>query len=191
MFLEVVRKKHKTKRQDEEELTDEELYERMSLEGTFGRICCLAYIKEDGTVQKGVLSGDEKDLLTEFWRLATNVHRFIGHNIWDFDLPFIYKRSIINGVKPRYDLSFARYRNLPIYDTLCEWDLWNLGFGRKQSLDALAKALNLPTSKDLMDGSEVWSYYKNGKTQEICDYCFKDVELVRLVYYKMTFEEMP
>lgn len=168
----------------------EEIYTETSFEGTFGRICCIGIIKEgdNGIIQKEVFSGTEKEILTNFWKAAQGVHRFIGHNIWAFDLPFIYKRSIINGVKPRWDINFARYRNIPIYDTQQEWELW--GYQKAQKLDTLAKVLGLPTSKDEMDGSMVWEYYQKGKIQEIKKYCMKDVALTRLVYYKMTFEEL-
>lgn len=169
--------------------TAEEIHEETSFEGTFGRICCIGVIKEDqrGIIQKEVFKGSEKEILTKFWETASNVGRFVGHNIWNFDLPFIYKRSIINGVRPRWDISFARYRNFPIYDTQQEWELW--GFQKAQKLDTLAKVFNFPTSKDEMDGSMVWNYYQQGKIDEICNYCMKDVELTRQVYYKMTFEE--
>jgi predicted PolB exonuclease-like 3'-5' exonuclease len=173
--------------------SDISVYESTSLEGTFGRICCIGIIKEGarGIIQKEVLSGDEKEILIKFWQVAQGVGQFIGHNIWGFDLPFIYKRSIINGIKPRRDISFARYRNIPIYDTMVEWDLWNMGKTSGQKLDTLAKVLGLPTSKDDMDGSMVWQYFQDGKIEEICKYCMKDVELTRKVYYKMTFEELP
>jgi predicted PolB exonuclease-like 3'-5' exonuclease len=168
--------------------TIEEIYEETSFEGTFGRICCIGIIKEgtQGVIQKEVFSGTEKEILTKFWKAASDVQRFIGHNIWNFDLPFIYKRSIINNVRPRSDINFARYRNIPIYDTQQEWELW--GFQKAQKLDTLAKVLGLPSSKDEMDGSMVWKYYQEGRIDEICNYCMKDVELTRQVYYKMTFE---
>ncbi len=171
--------------------TVEEIYTETSFEGTFGRICCIGIIKEgdNGIIQKEVFSGTEKEILTKFWKAAAGVHRFIGHNIWSFDLPFIYKRSIINGVKPRNDISFARYRNIPIYDTLAEWELW--GYGKAQKLDTLAKVFELSTSKDEMDGSMVWDYFQKGKIEEIKKYCMKDVVLTRQVYYKMTFEQPP
>lgn len=178
------------KKNGKTEGTDAKIHESTSFEGTFGRICCIGILKENDNkiLQKEVFSGSEKEILERFWETAADADRFIGHNIWAFDLPFIYKRSIINGVKPKF-LNMARYRNIPIYDTLQEWELWN--FGKAQKLDTLAKVLGLPTSKDEMDGSMVWPYYKQGRIDEICKYCMKDVELTRKVYYKMTFEPMP
>ncbi len=190
--VEILKKKNKNNSngKKKEKLTDEKIHLSTSFEGTFGRICCIGIIKEGdrGIVQKEVISGDEKEILTKFWKAAADVDRFIGHNVWAFDLPFIYKRSIIHGVKTKY-LNFARYRNLPIYDLQQEWELWN--FGKMQKLDTLAKVLGLPSSKDEMDGSMVWPYYKEGRLDEIYKYCMKDVELTRQVYYKMTFEDAP
>lgn len=171
--------------------SEEEIYESTSFEGTFGRILCIGVIKEiDGKeVLREVIHGDEKKILKRFWEVAGDVNRFVGHNIWAFDMPFIYQRSIINRVRPRGDISFARYRNVPIFDTMTEWSLWNFDSGKNQKLDTLAKVLGLPTSKDEMDGSMVWPYYQKGKLDEIYKYCMKDVELTRQVYKKMVFEE--
>lgn len=38
------------------------------------------------------------------------------------------------------------HRNQPIYDTMMEWGRWS--FGHKVSIDWLARALNLPSSKE-------------------------------------------
>lgn len=181
--IEILRKKNGNSAK-----TDTQIHESMSFSGEFGRVCCIGIIKEDSqkVLQKEVFRGEEKEILTKFWDTASDVDRFIGHNIWDFDFPFIYKRSIINSVKPR-ELSFVRYRNIPIFDTMKEWDLWS--YNKAQSLDTLAKIFGFPTSKDEMDGSQVWQYYQDGKIEEICKYCMKDVELTRQVYNKMTFEE--
>lgn len=101
---------------------------------------------------------------------------------------FIYQRSIILGVKPTKDLSFARYRNNPIYDVMWEWCKWD--YQHKISLDALAKALGLPSSKSgKVEGKNVAKAYEEGRIEEICRYCKKDVELTRKIYKRMTFEE--
>lgn len=182
--------KRKIRRKDAGEVSEKNLYLSTSLEGTFGRIFCIGYVKDYGNgtrLEKDVLCGDEKEVLKKFWEVARDVELFVGHNIFEFDLPFIYKRSIILGVKPRRDISFARYRNEPIFDTMKVWELWSNG---QQKLDTLAKVLGLPTSKDEMDGSMVWPYYQQGRHEDICRYCLKDVELTRKVYYRMVFEDI-
>jgi predicted PolB exonuclease-like 3'-5' exonuclease len=156
------------------------------LDGSFGRIFCIGVAVNDESVE--CLSGDEKEILKKFWEMADDADLFIGHNIFDFDMRFIYQRSAILGVKPTQDLSFARYRNNPIYDTMHEWSKWNMQ--DKIKLDKIAKAMGLVSSKDGgIDGSKVYEFYKKGKHQEIYDYCKKDVEVTRQVYKKLIFEK--
>ncbi len=182
-YLEILKKKNGNSNKAETEI-----HANTSFDGTFGRICSIAVIKEMNgkEIFRETFSGDEKEILINFWKASQDVMRFVGHNIWSFDLPFIYQRSIINKVKPRTDISFARYRDIPIYDTMLQWSLWN--FDKVQKLDTLAKVLGLPTSKDEMDGSMVWDYYQQGRIEEINKYCMKDVELTRQVYKRMIFE---
>lgn len=187
IYVKILHAKKKTGVEITEEMR-EEIHKETSLEGTFGRICCIGYMKEEGTLTKEAISGTEKEILIRFWEIAKNVTQFVGHNIMEFDLPFIYKRSIIHGIKPSQNISFVRYRSFPIFDTQKEWDKW--GYGKAQKLDTLAKVLGFPTSKDEMDGSQVWDFYQQGKLDEICTYCMKDVELTRKVFYKMNFEEI-
>ncbi len=180
--IEILKKKHSNKDKD-----PEQLFLETGFDGTFGRICCIAYVKElrDGTIEKAILKGSEDEILTAFWQAARDVDLFIGHNVLDFDLPFIYQRTMVRNIRPSVNLNFARYRNNPIYDTMKEWSKWAYNAGPK--LDTLAKVLKLQTSKDVMDGSEVWQYYQDGKIDEIGAYCMKDVVLTRQVYYRMNF----
>lgn len=82
-------------------------------------------------------------------------------------------------------LSFARYQNLPIFDTMQEWSNWG---NQKLGLEHVALALGIPTPKEGIDGSEVAKFYNEGKVKEICDYCVRDVETTRAVYKRMVFE---
>ena len=166
----------------------EDVYLKTALDGSYGRILCLGYMKEPIMDKAEVLTGGEKDILAEFWRLAQGVELFIGHNIMDFDLQFIYKRSVINRVQPSLWLSFARYRNNPIFDTMKEWERWSMNSAI--SLDELAKILDLQSSKSTgLDGSRVFEYYQKGKQKEIYEYCKADVEVTRRIYHRMTFTE--
>lgn len=159
-----------------------------SFDGTFGRILCLGYAENDEPVKVINGDGNEAGMLAEFWEIARNKDLFIGHNVMDFDLRFIYQRSIINNIKPSKDLNFARYRNFPIFDTMREWTKWANG---AIGLEALALALGLPTPKDGIDGSQVYAFYQKGKVEEICEYCKRDVETTRKVYKKMIFADAP
>ncbi|HOX41064.1 MAG TPA: ribonuclease H-like domain-containing protein [bacterium] len=161
----------------------ETFYRNTSFQGEFGRILCLAYAIDDGETE--CLRGDEKSILQQFWGIAKDVSVFIGHNIMDFDLRFIYKRSVILGVRPSRELSFARYRSEPIFDTMREWEKWgSTGVG----LHRLSIALGLASPKEQgIDGSKVYDYYLAGKVDDICLYCMRDVEATRKVYQRMTF----
>jgi len=192
------RRAKKGKKENDGDQTDFEQYLLgTSFDGSFGRILCIAYAIDDGPVEVLDGSEDEAKMLEEFWEMVGSISKpsanpnwpdygvqFIGHNVMDFDLRFIYQRSIINRVKPAYDLNFARYRNYPVYDTMKEWVKWaNSNIG----LEHIALALGIPTPKDGIDGSQVYDFYKAGKIKEICEYCKRDVECTREVYKRMTF----
>jgi hypothetical protein len=164
----------------------EEFVEGTGLDGAFGRIACISFAFDDEKVE--TLYGDEKEMLKKFWKAAERADLFIGFNLMDFDLRFIYQRSILFGVKPSKELNFARYRNSPIYDIMYEWSKWNSQ--NKISLDTLAKAMGLPSSKGgEVEGSNVGKAYEEGKIAKICEYCEKDVELTRKIYKRMIFED--
>ena len=167
------------------QLDEAEIIKRLSLSAATARILCLAYALEppaDSPV--AVLGGDEREILQSFWKLATETNLFVGHNVLDFDLRFIHQRSMIHQIKPSRELPFARFRSAPIFDTMHEWSTW----GREHvSLDLLARALGIPSSKECLDGSKVYPYYRAGKLAEICEYCKCDVDTVRQVYRRLTF----
>ena len=168
---------------------DEERKEALSetsFRAEFGRILCIGYQKEPGMKAPDVLTGDEAPMLRKFWEIAKGVTLYVGHNILDFDLPFLIKRSIINRVRP-LEISLARFRRQPVYDTMHEWNLWNER--DKPRRDTLAKILGLETSKKGIDGSKVAEYHAAGRDAEIFAYCKDDVRLVREIHRRMTFEE--
>lgn len=188
---------------DDEDLCNDEQFRRLALHGAYGRLLCIGVIVERNGVEtlRGVygrerdtlqLHLDEARTLRGFWKLmqSFDVRRdlIIGHNIYDFDLPFINQRSMIYGVPQTAQLSPARYRRQPVYDTLHEWTHWVNR--RSVSLTELAKILNVELTKtDGMDGGQVCEMFCAGRHQEIADYCLRDVEMVQAVYRKMTFAE--
>lgn len=176
----------------------DEFLQKTNFDGAFGRILCIGYAVDDESPQNFYNENNEKKTLQEFWDLVNAISitprnaqypdygvQFVGHNVMDFDLRFIYQRSIVLGVRPAYELNFARYRSYPIFDTMKEWVRWsNTGIG----LEYLAIALGIPSPKDGIDGSQVAEFYKNGKVNDILEYCKRDVATTRDVYRKMNFE---
>ena len=166
-------------------LDEPELIKKLSLSALSAKIICLCYTIEpslSGAVE--VLQGEETDIIKNFWKIVPDCNLFVGHNILDFDMRFIYQRSVIHQIKPSRDIPFTRFRNAPIYDTMQEWSKW----GREHaSLDSLSKALGIPSTKENLNGSKVYPFYRAGKLPEIVEYCKRDVESVRAVYKRLTF----
>ncbi|HEX8456386.1 MAG TPA: ribonuclease H-like domain-containing protein [Pyrinomonadaceae bacterium] len=178
---------------------DEEAFRKLSLTGDYGRVLTIGLIIErNGKVMhSGCLGRDRQTLLFHleehrtlkaFWKLMRGFDPgrdvIVGHNIFAFDLNFIYKRSVINRVQPTVTLSFARYKSRPLFDTMMEWNKWDMR--NFVSLDDLARILGLESSKnDQLDGAHVYDRFCEGKHSEIADYCMADVKLTRVIYYRM------
>ena len=156
-----------------------------ALDGGLGRILCIGYAMDDAKAEV-LHSSQETSMLKKFWELAASASLVVGHNVFEFDLPFIYQRSVIHSIEPTCNLFPRRYTNDVVFDTYFEWTRWH---NSKGSLDYLAKVLGFPTSKQGIDGSQVYEFFKAGKVKEILEYCQRDVELTRQVYKKLAFED--
>jgi len=178
----------------------EEAFRKTSLSGEFGRVLCIGVIVEDdGKEMRAVLgwddnakkfTGDEPGILTAWWDLLRSFDPasdlIIGHNILNFDLKFIYQRSVVDGIKPSVNLSFRRYSSQPIFDTMHEWTKWNTQEGI--SLDRLALVFGLRSSKtDEISGDKVYDHFLKGNHQQIFGYCLADVVLTREIFRRLTF----
>lgn len=187
-------------------LSADEQFRLLSLHAEYGRVLAVGVIVEEEwrVTQCGVLGRDratglfhldEARTLRAFWKLLKgfNARRdlVIGHNIMDFDLPYLYKRSRINRVLPGVIFSFARYRSAPIFDIMREWTHWSPQAGYI-SLAHLADILKVGAAKlDGMDGGLVYDRFMQGDHGLIADYCLQDVKVARAVYYRMMFPEGP
>ena len=127
----------------------EKEYEKSSFDGTFSRIVCIGVIAFTDSMEPldatAWYGSGEKELLARFWDQMgkTKPTLFITHNGLGFDLPFLKKRSIIYQVKPTMEISLAKYRTEPVYDTLAIWSNWESRGWVK--LDVLARALGVAT----------------------------------------------
>jgi DNA polymerase elongation subunit (family B) len=108
---------------------------------------------------------------------------FIGHNLAGFDLPFLYKRAVILGIKPPAFIPFgAAPWSDHIFDTMVRWDSRN-----NISLDNLCKALGIQGKTEGLCGADVWPLIQQGQIQAVANYCIDDVDAARNAYRRMTF----
>jgi hypothetical protein len=158
----------------------------------FGKVICIStafFFKDKGDricLKIKSLSGhDEADLLRQFVTLTDKFYSyrkkffFAGHNIREFDIPFLCRRMVINNIQlPTYlHIYGAKPWEIMMVDTM-QW--WKFGDHKNYtSLHLLASILDIPTSKDDIDGSMVQHvYYKENGLQRIVEYCEKDVIVV-------------
>jgi hypothetical protein len=116
--------------------------------------------------------------------------QFAGHNIREFDIPYICRRALINGLSLPISLQMNNFKpwEQPLLDTM---QLWRFGeFRNYTSLKLLAAVMGVPTPKDDIDGSMVGKvYWETGDVQRIADYCQKDVLTVAQLLLK--FKGLP
>ena len=176
---------------------------RAGILAEFGKIICISigYFYEDVTKTicfkvKSIYEDDESEILQNFLQItnsfykANNRFQFAGHNIKEFDIPYICRRLLINNIPlPGYlQLHGAKPWEIKMVDTL-QW--WKFGdYKNYISLNLLANVLNVPTSKGDMDGSKVRDvYYNENDIERISCYCEKDVIVVANIILR--FKNLP
>ena len=169
---------------------------KTALDGTYGKLCCIGFGFGDGTVSS-IVSRNEKEILTKFFdevekhctdkkSLSTKqLPKVIGHGVTDFDLNFMWKRAIINGVKPSPLLPWKEKAwHVNIGDTMYMWDS---SPDKRISLHKLCVVLGVPSPKDIhgMNGADVAALWNKRDYQKIGAYCVDDVVAMRQCYRKM------
>jgi DNA polymerase elongation subunit (family B) len=113
--------------------------------------------------------------------------KFCGHNIKEFDLPFLCRRMIINGLSlaPALQLNNKKPWEITHIDTL---ELWKFGdYKNYTSLALLAEVLGIPSPKSDIDGSMVGKvYWEEKNTERIAQYCMQDVLTTAKVFLKLS-----
>ena len=156
---------HKTQYQRKDEFSPEEFYERAGIWAEFGKIITISvgYFVNKADIRNFRVTsfwGDEKKILRDFSNLLNThfngaQHLLCGHNAKEFDIPFIARRMIINGIAlpNKLNLFGKKPWEVPHLDTL---ELWKFGdYKHFTSLKLLCKVLGIPSPKGDIDGSQV------------------------------------
>jgi len=168
----------------------------------FGKIVCISvgFIHFQGDEMnfrtKSFSGKDEKLLLSNFLELinkfcVTKEQTLCGHNIKEFDIPFICRRSLINGLELPliFQISGKKPWEINFIDTL---ELWKFGdYKNYTALKLLTAVFGIPTPKDDIDGSQVANvFYKENDIERISLYCQKDVLATAQVFLRLNGLEL-
>lgn len=136
--------------------------------------------------------GDEREILESFSEMLNQHYddpdkKFLcGHNIKEFDIPFICRRSIVNGLELPRLLNISGRKPWQVNHLLDTMDLWRFGdYKNYTSLALLSGALGIASPKDDIDGSMVGKvFWEENDIDRIVKYCEKDVLTVAQVALK-------
>ena len=166
---------------------DQVYNERGGILAEFGKIICISVgmVHDSGQGRairmKSFYHDDEETLLKQFKRLLeehynTPYHLLCGHNAKEFDIPYICRRMLINGIALPSILQIAGKKPWEInhLDTL---ELWKFGdYKSFTSLSLLCHVFQIPTPKDDISGADVARvYFEEKNLERIMIYCEKDV----------------
>jgi 3'-5' exonuclease len=192
----------------EEEMTTEDaasVYDRAGIYAEFGKIICISvgiFVRNKDTQElsvrlKSFADDDEAVLLRGFSEMLTkyynnpNVHFMCGHNIKEFDIPYICRRMLINQMPFPKLLDIAGKKPWEVKHLLDTMEMWKFGDNKNYTgVKLLAAAFGFPSPKDDIDGSDVARvYYEEKDLPRIAVYCEKDVVAVMQLILK--FKRMP
>ena len=168
----------------------EKAIEKSVFDGGAGEIIAFGYALEDKEAAVWHRNADisEAELLNEI-----NTYLFskidykpvwVGHNVCGYDLRYLWKRFIVNGIRPNIKIPYdANPWSSDVYDTMWEWAGKS---GDKKSMDFVCKALGIE-GKNGFDGSMVYDAWKNGEYERIGEYCKDDVIKTRKMYNRLNF----
>jgi predicted PolB exonuclease-like 3'-5' exonuclease len=179
-------------------------FDRAAIYAEFGKIIVIGigFFHENENKElvlrvKSISSDNEKQLLEEFCQLIekgfvpSNVS-LCAHNGKEFDFPYLCRRMLINNiVLPEYlSISGKKPWEIRHYDTM---EMWKFGDRKNYtSLELLAAAFDLKSSKEGIDGSKVnTTYYNENRLDIISEYCQQDVAVLAQLFLKLNSIQLP
>lgn len=185
-----------------------------ALSPEFGRIVCASFthIVEDSSSGKLLYKGRTKsffdtraddtseketilkyvaELLVNIKRTGRN-YRLCGHNILKFDVPFLAKRMILNGISVPHLLQTWGKKPWEI-DMIDTGTLWSMAqWDQYISLDLLTCVLELPSPKETMKGEYVGkAFWQEKNYEKIALYCEEDTKAVARIVHKLSESIIP
>ena len=175
--------------------------DRAGIFSEFGKIVCISVgiirrkpeDKKLSVTLKSFAGDNEAELLKDFSLIVSRHFKnesdyyFCGHNIKEFDIPYICRRMVVNRVPLPSPLRIAGKKPWELRYMLDTLELWKFGDRKNYtSLKLLAATLGFPSPKDDIDGSNVnGAYWEEEDLDRISRYCEKDVLATIQLYLRL------
>jgi hypothetical protein len=143
--------------------------EAATLDAAIGKVCAIGYRNHNGIeILHLRTQHDEIEMLGEFWRVASTIRhqgrKMIGFYSNMFDVPFLARRSWINGVSVPDWITTPTGFLSPVFVDLIQ--IWQSGNRRDSiKLDKLARALGIEGKPDDCDGATFWRMLRGGEEE--------------------------
>lgn len=153
----------------------------------YGQIICIGFAVNDGPVMT-LYGTDEKDLIKRFYQELSDRkvqrHRWVGHNVVGFDLPYLWTRSVVHHLDSAFlpDKQIKPWEMDKAFDTL--YQLAGKDF-KGHSLGNVCKVFGIPDNYPDVDGSMIWDMYREGLAESIQQYCANDVCMTRQLFNRI------
>src|SRR5262245_40422725 len=138
-----------------------------------------------------VFRGSEAQLLERFWEIVERKRpRLISFNGRAYDGPILMIRSAQLGIAPALNLCGNRY-NLSSHVDLDEVLTFHGSWREHYKLDYWCRRFDVESPKGSIDGSQIARAYREGRIEEIGEYCLRDVRATAQIYRKLAETLLP
>jgi DNA polymerase elongation subunit (family B) len=138
-----------------------------------------------------IVRGSEKELLLEFWDIVERKRpRLVSFNGRAYDGPVLMIRSAQLGVSPSVNLVGNRYK-LGLHVDLMEIFSFQGGWRSSYKLDYWCRRFDVESPKGSIDGSQVSRAYREGRIEEIGEYCLRDTRATAELFARVKDTLLP
>jgi hypothetical protein len=138
-----------------------------------------------------IFRGEERELLERFWEIVERKRpRLVSFNGRYYDGPILMLRSAQLGVAPSLNLCGNRF-NLTQHLDLTEVLSFHGAWREQYKLDYWCRRFDVESPKGSIDGSQIARAYREGRIEEIGEYCLRDARATGQIYKKVEKTLLP
>lgn len=169
----------------------------------FSRVICIsigAFFRRNDELHFKVKSFKhqlESELINDFFsfineKYGDNEVILCGHNIREFDIPFICRRALVHKVRIPELFNFMGKKPWEITRMIDTMELWKFGdYKNFISLNFMAHLLGIPSPKSDLSGEKVGpAFWEEGRIDDIVQYCEKDVITTGRLVQRILLEDI-